>query len=102
MKFVWIPPGSFTMGSPKKEEGRSGEETQHKVTLTKGFYMGVHLVTQEQWQQVTGHNPSWLKGEKNLPVEQIDYDSCEQFIEKLRGIDKKPYRLPTEAEWEYS
>ena len=49
MKFVWIPPGSFMMGSPKEEAERQDNETQHKVTLSKGFYMGVHLVTQEQW-----------------------------------------------------
>ena len=49
MKFVWIPPGNFMMGSPKEEGGRQANETQHKVTLTKGFYMGVTTVTQEQW-----------------------------------------------------
>jgi formylglycine-generating enzyme required for sulfatase activity len=54
MKFVWIPPGSFMIGSPKEEKERFGNETQHKVTLTKGYYMGVHLVTQEQWQAVMG------------------------------------------------
>ena len=102
MKFVWIPPGSFMMGSPKNEERREDDETQHKVTLTKGFYMGVHLVTQEQWQTVTGNNPSHFKGEKNLPVEQVSWEDCQEFIKKLRDKDKKPYRLPTEAEWEYS
>src|ERR1017187_7462822 len=57
MKFVWIKPGSFMMGSPKKEKERqlSGtDETQHKVTLTKGFYMGVYTVTQEQWKEIMG------------------------------------------------
>jgi formylglycine-generating enzyme required for sulfatase activity len=106
MKFVWIPPGSFMMGSPKGEEGRDPDElnneTQHKVTLTKGFYMGVHLVTQEQWQEVMGDNPSHFKGEKNLPVEQINWNDCQDFVTKLRNKDKKLYRLPTEAEWEYS
>ena len=48
MKFVWIPPGSFMMGSPKEEKERRVNETQHKVTLSKGFYMGVYTVTQEQ------------------------------------------------------
>src|SRR5437764_517847 len=64
MKFVWIPPGSFTMGSPKEEKARKENETQHKVTLTKGFYMGVYTVTQEQWQEVMGNNPSYFKSEK--------------------------------------
>ena len=77
-------------------------ETQHKVTLTKGFYMGVHPVTQEQWQAVMGNNPSHFKDEKNLPVEQVSWDDCQEFVKKLREKDKKPYRLPTEAEWEYA
>src|SRR6516162_71831 len=74
MKFVWVPPGSFMMGSPKEEEERTNFETQHKVTLTKGFYMGVYTVTQEQWTEVMGKNPSYFKGEKNLPVEQISWN----------------------------
>src|SRR5450755_2269872 len=52
MKFVWIPPGTFMMGSPKDEDKRGYDETQHEVKLTKGFYMGVHAVTQEHWQTV--------------------------------------------------
>ena len=102
MKFVWIPAGNFLMGSPKGEIGREDNETQHKVTLTRGFYMGVYTVTQEQWQEVTGNNPSHFKGEKNLPVETVSWKDCQEFIKKLREKDKKLYRLPTEAEWEYS
>jgi len=104
MKFVWIPPGNFLMGSPKEERLRSDNETQHKVTLTKGFYMGVYTVTQEQWQAVMGKNPSFFKGEKNLPVDSVSWDDCQEFIKKLRekDKDKKAYRLPTEAEWEYA
>jgi formylglycine-generating enzyme required for sulfatase activity len=102
MTFVWIPPGTFLMGSPKEEKGRSGNETQHKVTLTKGYYMGIYTVTQEQWKEVMGNNPSDFKGEKNLPVEKVSWDDCQEFIKKLRDKDKKLYRLPTEAEWEYS
>jgi formylglycine-generating enzyme required for sulfatase activity len=105
MKFVWIPPGTFLMGSPKEEEDRIvslDSETQHKVTLTKGFYMGVYTVTQEQWKGIMGNNPSEFKGEKNLPVDNVSWDNCQKFIKKLREKDKKPYRLPTEAEWEYA
>ena len=102
MKFVWIPPGTFMMGSPKEEKHRDANELQHKVTLTKGFYMGVYLVTQEQWQAVMGNNPSSFKGEKNLPVEKVSWHDCQDFCKKLKEKDKKPYRLLTEAEWEYA
>ena len=101
MKFVWIKPGTYMMGSPKVEKGRGDGETQHKVTLTKGFYMGVYTVTQEQWQQVMGNNPSFFKGEKSLPVEGVSWSDCQEFIKKLRDKDKKQYRLPTEADWEF-
>src|ERR1700722_16313977 len=102
MKFVWIPPGNFLMGSPKEEAQRAVNEIQHKVTLTRGFYMGVTTVTQQQWQEVMGNNPSDFKGELNLPAETVSWDDCQQFIKTLREKDKQPYRLPTEAEWEYA
>ena len=102
MKFVWIPPGNFMMGSPVKEEKRDANEAQHKVTLTKGFYMSVYTVTQEEWQAVMGNNSSQFKGEKNLPVEKVSWDDCQEFSKKLREKEKKPYRLPTEAKWEYA
>ncbi len=82
--------------------GWQKNEIQHKVTLTKGFYMGVYTVTQEQWREVMGNNPSFFKEEKNLPVESVSWNDCQEFIKKLREKDKKPYRLPTEAEWEYA
>jgi formylglycine-generating enzyme required for sulfatase activity len=74
MKFVWLAPGSFQMGSPKDELDRErygSQETQHKVKITKGFYMGMYTVTQEQYEAVMGENPSKFKGEKNLPVEMV-------------------------------
>ena len=63
MKLAWIPPGTFLMGSPPNEPLRRDDETQHKVTLTKGFWMGVHQVTQAQWQAVMGASPSNFKGD---------------------------------------
>jgi formylglycine-generating enzyme required for sulfatase activity len=105
MKFVWIPPGNFMMGRPNDERPMVADETPlHKVTLTKGFYLGVHLVTQKQWQDVMGNNPSKFIGE-NLPVETVSWNDCQQLVKKLQekeAKDKKTYRLPTEAEWEYS
>ncbi len=102
MKFVWIPPGSFMMGSPKEEAKRQKDEAQHQVTLTRGFCMGVYAVTQKQWKEIMGANPSQYTGEKNLPVDTVSWEDCQEFINKLREKDGKPYRLPTEAEWEYA
>ena len=70
MRFAWIPPGTFLMGSPPSEPDRESHETQHTVTLTKGFWLGVHPVTQSQWRVLMDANPSHFKGD-NLPVEQI-------------------------------
>jgi hypothetical protein len=102
MKLAFIKPGTFLMGSPRTEECRFDNERQHRVKLTKGFYMGVHLVTQEQWQAVMGSNPSHFKGEYNLPVEQVSWGDCQEFLRRLSEKEGTEYRLPTEAEWEYA
>lgn len=101
MKFAWIPPGTFLMGSPESELERINDELQHKVTLTKGFHIGVYLVTQEEWSAVMGSNPSFYKNKDN-PVEQVSWYDCHEFLKKLQRKDGTPYRLPTEAEWEYA
>ena len=104
MKFVYIPPGTFTMGSPPNEPGRDLGETQHKVTLSKGFYMQTTEVTQGQWKKVMGKNPSFFDNcGDNAPVEQASWEDVREFLRKLGQIDKtRKYRLPTEAEWEYA
>jgi uncharacterized protein (TIGR02996 family) len=99
MKFAWIPPGVFLMGSPSSEKGRYDEEILHKVTLTQGFWMGVHLVTEDQWRVVMNEGPN--HGEC-VPIECISWDDSQRFILELRKLDAKPYRLPTEAGWEYA
>jgi formylglycine-generating enzyme required for sulfatase activity len=101
MKFAWCPPGTFTMGSPENELGRIDEEVEHTVTLTKGFYLAVYLVTQEQWRAVMDSNPSHFKGD-DLPVDSVTWLECQDFCAKLGQRDGKRYRLPTEAEWEYA
>jgi uncharacterized protein (TIGR02996 family) len=101
MQLAWIPPGTFLMGSPPTEEGRFRDETQHRVTLTRGFWLGVTPVTQAQWRGVMGSNPSDFKG-ADLPVEQVSWDDCGKFCTKLAARDGRRYRLPTEAEWEYA
>ena len=100
LEMVLIPAGRFMMGSPKKEEGRCDDETQHEVTLTKPYYMGKYEVTQEQWKSVMGKNPSDTKGAK-LPVTDVSWEDCQEFIKKLNMKTNGGYRLPTEAEWEY-
>jgi formylglycine-generating enzyme required for sulfatase activity len=102
MRFVWIPPGDFVMGSPNEEKARKENETQHKVTLTRGFYMGMYPVTREQWKAVMSTAPGLRRPQKDLPVETVSWEDCQDFIKKLRAATGKPYRLPTEAEWEYA
>jgi formylglycine-generating enzyme required for sulfatase activity len=104
MKFVLIPAGTFMMGSPGAEVGREDDEVQHKVTITRAFYLQTTPVTQGQWGRLMGDNPSRFKdGGDECPVEKICWDEAQRFIEKLKeieGTDK--YRFPTEAEWEYA
>jgi len=104
MKFIYISPGSFVMGSLEDEPGKYNNETQHKVTLTKGFYMQITEVTQLQWMTVMGKNPSYYQycGDK-CPVEQVSWNDVQQFIWRLNQLEgAEKYRLPTEAEWEYA
>ncbi len=102
LDLVLIPAGKFMMGSPTSEKGHRPDENQHEVTLTKSYYIGKYEVTQEQWQSVMGSNPSIrTKGEK-LPVTNVSWLDCQEFIKKLNASTKGGYRLPTEAEWEYA
>ena len=92
LEMMLIPAGKFMMG----DQGRD-----HEVTLTKPFYMGKYEVTQEQWLIVMGNNPSSVKGAR-LPVTNVNWNDCQDFIRKLNAKMKGGYRLPTEAEWEYA
>ena len=103
MTFKYIPPGTFTMGSPTNELGRYRDETQHQVTLTQGFYMQTTEITQGQWKTVMGTNPSYFTScGINCPVEQVSWDDVQTFISKMNQRGDGTYRLPTEAEWEYA
>jgi len=68
MKFAWIPPGTFMMGSPESEAGRGEDETQHRVVLTRGFWLAVHPVTHASWQKVTGEKFRRSDEEDDLPA----------------------------------
>lgn len=99
MEFAMIPAGEFVMG------GCGGaDEKIHRVRLTKPFFMGRHEVTQGQWVKVMGGNPSNFKDcGSNCPVEQVSWEDAQMFIKKLNALEgEKVYRLPTEAEWEYT
>jgi formylglycine-generating enzyme required for sulfatase activity len=107
MKFLLLPAGTFMMGSPYGESGRKKDETQHGVTLTKGFYMQTTEVTQGQWESVMGTRPwsgsKYVRDSANNPAVYISWNDCQEFIRRLNqkeGTSK--YRLPTEAEWEYA
>lgn len=102
MQFVLIPAGSFMMGCNKDIElCGPGETPRHLVTISKPFYMARYEVTQEQWTRIMGDNPSAFKGPSN-PVDKVGSDDALNFIERLKKMDGKNYRLPTEAEWEYA
>jgi formylglycine-generating enzyme required for sulfatase activity len=132
MKLVLIPPGEFMMGSPKeliaeelKTEGGwykdslPSEEPQHRVRITKPFYLGVTKVTQDEYQRVVGANPSYFSAKgggkdnvrgqdtKRFPVEEVSWDEAVAFCRKLSQMPGekaagRTYRLPSEAQWEYA
>ena len=116
-----IPKGTFIMGSPEGEVGRYSNETQHQVTLTEDFYIGVFEITQKQYSLIQGSNPSYYKGDTR-PVENVSYDTIRgtgstagagwptyghavdsgSFLGKLRAKTGQTFDLPTEAQWEYA
>jgi len=106
MRFVWIPPGSYVRGSPAGEAGRGADEgPRHEVTLTRGFFLGVHEVTQAHWETVMGRNPSAFRygvDARRRPVDSVSWEDCARFIARLDGRGAGRFRLPTEAEWEYA
>ena len=138
MKLVLIPPGEFMMGSPKElieeelkahgddqglgqwyKERLAGEGPQHRVRITKAFYLGRYLVTQEEYQRVVGNNPSEFSATgqhkdqvagqdtKRFPVENVSWGDAVEFCRKLSEMPEekaagRTYLLPSEAQWEYA
>ena len=117
LEMVLIPEGTFIMGSPKEElKSRSNERPQHEVTI-KPFCFGKYPVTQAQWQAVAAlpqvnqelkPDPSRFKGDgstsltNHRPVESVSWHDAVEFCNRLSNYTKRPYRLPSEAQWEYA
>jgi len=125
MKLVLIPNGTFMMGSPTSEEKRFSDEFQHEVTIGNDYYLGVHEVTQAQYEKVMGENPSYFQGDtlaehatqtggvvravdsSNNPIESVSWEDAVVFCRRLSELPEEKnlgrlYRLPTESEWEYA
>jgi formylglycine-generating enzyme required for sulfatase activity len=114
---IWVADGNFTMGSPTTEPGRSTSETEHNVSLTKGFYLGKYEVTQAQYAVVMSGNtnslnpsPSNWPNNPNRPVEKVSWDDVQIFLTRLNASEQAAgrlpsgwsYVLPTESQWEYA
>ena len=115
LEMVLIPAGEFMMGSPDSDKNAvEWEKPQHRVRITKPFYLGKYPVTQGQYQRLMGMNPSWFcksgdgKGKigqqdtSHFPVETVPWDDAVEFCARLSEKEKKEYRLPTEAQREFA
>ena len=102
IEMVKVEAGTFMMGATSEmKHPYHWEKPVHQVTLTNDYYMGKYEVTQALWEVVMGSNPSNFKGD-NLPVEEVSWNDCQEFISKLNSMTGRKFRLPTEAEWEYA
>ena len=115
LDMLWLEPGTFDMGSPETEAGRFNDETQHRVTLSKGFYLGKYEVTQAEYEAVMTGNvdglsatPSYHSNNPNRPVENVSWNDIQVFLTRLNAQQSAnipegwAYVLPTEAQWEYA
>jgi len=107
IEMVWIEPGTFVMGSPIGELDRDNDETQHEVTISRGFWLGKYELTQGEWESGMDTTPWSGEGlvveDPNHPAVYISWDDAQALIAKLNQTESVDvYRLPTEAEWEYA
>jgi formylglycine-generating enzyme required for sulfatase activity len=117
MTFVPVRKGAFQMGSPANEPNRQADEAQHRVEITRDFYLATTETTQRQYEKVMGKNPSYYRkggggatavqgmDTSDFPVEQVTYHDAQAFVDKLNAKDRRSgwkYALPTEAQWEYA
>jgi formylglycine-generating enzyme required for sulfatase activity len=110
-ELVWLEPGEFMMGSPENEAGRIDNERQHQVRITRRFALGKDPVTQSQYEEVMGTNPSYFQhAGPDAPVEQVSWEEAMEYCRRLTERDRQSgalpegyeYSLPTEAQWEYA
>lgn len=103
MEFVLLPAGSFTMGSEPGTLHAKANEGAHPVFISRPYYMQVTEVTVQQWRSVMGRRLfSGERGDDNMPMVDVSYQDCMNFIRRLNALGDGVYRLPTEAEWEYA
>lgn len=116
MNLVHIPAGSYSMGSPLNEQGRNRDEgPMTHITFTQGFWMGQTEVTQKQFHDVMGYNPSVFTGDMKLPVDNVPFAAAVEFCNRMTNRFLREsfvmengrrislvFRLPTEAQWEYA
>ena len=102
-KMLRVEGGTFQMGGTSEQgsDAYDDEYPVHSVTLSD-YHIGQTEVTQELWKAVMGNNPSFFKGDNQCPVENVSWNDCQKFIDKLNRLTGKNFRLPTEAEWEYA
>jgi len=106
-RFRLIAAGEFMMGSLEQETERISWENQHKVTLTKNYWLADTTVTQAFWQAIMENNPAHFSDDLNNPVEKVNWNDAQEFIQKLNqqfqtDLGEDVIRLPTEAEWEHA
>ncbi len=105
---VWIPAGTFLMGQRANEQDAypNKETPRHRVTLSQGFWMGRHEVTKQQWRAVMGTSPwsgrAYVNEDDLSPAVYVSWEDAQAFIARLTAHTGRPFRLPTEAEWEYA